>query len=163
MGLFSKRQGSVPESMPPGTNTSHPFNNEWFERWWNTIMTDGHVSPSDPQNRLQLIAFTHKLLDDSAVGYFAQQNDADARRQYQLLSADPSTSLGKKVTFLIQWNPQVLKLLGEKFENYRDLLTRSGRQHGRLRFFPSECCGEPLEIDPETGDRVCSKCRRRTA
>lgn len=160
MGFFSKRQATAHGQRQQQSVPS--FNDAWFERWWDAITMDSGVSPDDPQNRIQLIAFTHKLLDDSAEGYFSQLNDAAARRQYQSLVADPSITIGEKVGFLAQWNPQVPALLNEKFVSFKNLLTKSGQQHGRLRFFPSECCGEPLEIDPQTADRICSACGRRS-
>lgn len=160
MGLFSKRETSASHRQQ---QSAHQFNDPWFERWWDTIITDSGVSPDDPQNRLQLIVFTHKLLDDSAESYFSQLHDAAARQQYQSLASNPSITIEKKIDFLVGWNPQVPALLNEKFTNFKDLLTKSGQQHGRLRFFPSECCGEPLEIDPQTADRICSACGRRSA
>lgn len=160
MGLFSKRQASEPHGQ---RQTSHPFNDTWVEGWLDAIIADSGVSLDDPQNRLQLIAFTHKLLDDSAKSYFSQLHDAAARQQYQSLASNPSTTIGNKVDFLVRWNPQVPVLLNEKFTNFKDLLTKGGQQNGRLRFFPSECCGEPLEIDLHTADRICPACGRRSA
>ena len=161
MGLFAKRQ--APAASRRQQQTSHSFTDAWFERWWDTIMIDGGVAADDLQNRLQLVAFTHKLLDDSAESYFGQLHDTAARQRYRLLVSNPSVTLEEKVGFLIQWNPQIPSLLDEKFVNFKKLLTEAGRRHGRLRFFPSECCGEPLEIDPQTADRVCSSCGRRSA
>lgn len=153
MGIFSRRRDPKPEV---GKLASATYDDQWFAGYWDDIFRIARV-PDDGQNRMQLVMATLKVLDDQASNWFSQIGDPHAPAQYGLLLGR-SASIGERTAFLLSWNPAIPNLMRQKFETFHGIFVRAGQSHGKFRFFPSPCCGQPIELDLQTGVSACSRC-----
>lgn len=130
----------------------------WFDRWFDSILRESGVAPDDGQNRVQLTVFTLGAMDSAAFGFFEQRGDLGTRATYERLCST-GASAGARWRFLVEWNPASRDPLAERLDKHHDLLVQGGRTHGRMRFFPSACCGKPTEYSGPELRPFCSECR----
>jgi NADH pyrophosphatase NudC (nudix superfamily) len=51
-------------------------------------------------------------------------------------------------------------VLVNQLSKHADLAVQAGQMYGRMRFFSSQCCGEPTEFDLQDASAYCSRCHQ---
>jgi hypothetical protein len=154
--MFSRRKQGPPAIVRP--IPSH-LDEQWFRDYWNTIIKEADVDPTDDGNQVELIMFTLHLLDGAAQDYMSQRQDHRAFTAYQTAMEDPANcSAQTKVAWMVGWNQQTLPLIEEKLNKFFGILVGAGRKNGYLRFFWTQCHEE--RRDYPNGHPVCSVCKQ---
>jgi hypothetical protein len=103
--------------------------------------------------------FTLVLLDWAADNLMSQLHDRRALAAYKTAMQDPvNCTAERKAALIVGWNPQTLRPLEEKLDKFAGILISAGLQHGRLRFFWTECHGEHRSYP--AGRPLCSVCNQ---
>ncbi len=144
--------------MQYGQTNNNRLNEDWFSRYRDSIIRDSGVRKDDVQNSLQLAAMTLKVIDDTANAWFTGLKDYKAANAYEKTMA--TRKAHERVTFLAEWNSDTTDILEAKLLKFREVFVMAGKKYGRLRFFMSPCCSQPLEINHNDGRRICSQCGR---
>jgi hypothetical protein len=139
--------------------SNNRLNEDWFSRYWDSILRDSGVRKDDVQNSLQLAAMTLKVIDDTADSWFTGLKDSKAANAYDKATTTNGRA-HERVAFLAEWNSDSTDILEAKLLKFREVFVMAGKKYGRLRFFMSPCCSQPLEINPNDGRRICSHCGR---
>jgi hypothetical protein len=154
--MFSRRKIDQSRSITPAPTY---LDAQWFAGYWDKIINASSVNPADDGNRIELILFTLNLLDSAASDYMSQRGDARAFAAYREAMENPDNCTAEaKVSLIVGWNPQALPLIEQKLDKFSGTLIEAGHRHGHLRFFPSECHGQPRSY-PD-GHPICSACKR---
>jgi hypothetical protein len=133
-----------------------PFrlDSEWFSDFFNSIIAQAGVDPHDDGNHMELILFYNKILGDMATSMMEGTGDHQALIRFRNHPEVGYPHVAARL--LIEWNGECREIIAAKLRKFFPISVASGKKFGRIRIFPSPCCGEPRMW--ESAVSRCSGC-----
>lgn len=138
------------------------LSDEWIGEYNRGILLESGLPADDGQNEFQLHMFAlTMLLDHTARTCLKGMGALSVLDEYNTLSARGATPTDR-IGFLVAWNPEMHQVLVDKFARNRAVILQGvrGARNGRVRYFRSKCCVEPVEFTLTDGSPYCSSCVR---
>jgi hypothetical protein len=132
----------------------------WFDSYFDAILRDARVPPDDGQNRMQLITFILQQTIDSTIQALLNELRIAPDEYQRLVRSTPPASPAQRAAFLVSKSPSAAWVLVNQLSKHADLAVQAGQMYGRMRFFSSQCCGDPTEFDLRDGSAYCSHCHQ---
>jgi hypothetical protein len=132
----------------------------WFDSYFDAILRDARVPPDDGQNRMQLITFILQQTIDSTIQALLNELRIAPDEYQRLVRSTPPASPAQRAAFLVSKSPSAAWVLVNQLSKHADLAVQAGQMYGRMRFFSSQCCGEPTEFDLQDASAYCSRCHQ---